>query len=143
MKRKLLLLGLLIIVGFIVIFNQRQSKIHSQTNNQPVDTLKIISTKPDPLDEATILPNQIIEITFNMSFDIGKLKVKLDPEVDYEITTSHKKPISQTILISFKKPLQLGSGYTLFLFPDPTSQEKLKMDKEYNFHFRTIGYQGI
>lgn len=143
MIKKILILGLFTAVGVTVFWHQSQVKVQTQSSNQPTDVLKIVSTKPDLLDEATILPTQTIEITFNNSFDIDKLKVRLDPELDYEITTPNKKPVSQTILISFKKPLQLGSGYTLFIFPDPTSKEKLKMDKEYSFHFRTIGYQGI
>lgn len=139
MNKKILIITLLIAAVFIF-WHQKQP---NQVKTIQSDNLQIISTKPDPLDNATILANQTIEFNFNKLFDTGLLKFRLDPpEIDLEINTPDKKSINQTIIVSFKKPLKLGSGYTLFVFSDPANPVKI-IDKEYIYHFRTIGYRGI
>src|SRR3989344_7682713 len=137
MIKKLLILGLLAGL-FIVVLNQKQV---IQTKIQPKVTptgLHIVSTKPDPLEDAVILPNQSLEFNFNESFDTSYMKFRLDPpEIDLVITTPDKTTVSQTIIVNFKKPLKLGNGYTLFVSWDPANSEK-KMDQEYVYHFQTI-----
>lgn len=140
-----LIAGLFVALLLIIfIWNvPKKSVLPAITEPAVGESLKIISTKPDPLEKTTILPSQPIEVTFNKAFSLDKLKIRFDPGVDYEVKTASSNSQDQTIIISFKKPLKLGSGYTLFIFPDPTAKEKLELDKEYSFHFKTINYSGV
>ena len=109
------------------------------------EQLKIISTDPDPLEGSTILPTQYIEITFNKPLFVSQFKHRLDPEVDHEVKVINGRDhaFGQTFRIIFKKPLELGSGYTLFILSDTKTEENLGLDKDFDYHFSTINYKGV
>lgn len=117
----------------------------TEIKSPQLENFKVISTKPDPLEGATILPTQEIEITFNREVVRSEIKHKFDPEVEHEITTINGKnsEVSKTFKITFKKPLSLGSGYTLFIYDGTHTENKQNLDKQYSFHFETIAYKGI
>lgn len=107
--------------------------------------LQIISTSPNPLDEATILPSQTIEFTFNKPIFRSEFKHKFDPEIEHEIETVNgiDKEQGKTLRIVFEKPLEFGSGYTLFVEQNTHSEDGQKLEREYQYHFKTIKYSGI
>ncbi len=109
------------------------------------EQLKIISTNPHPLDEATILPTQNIEFTFNKPLFRSQFKHKFDPDIEHEVEVidGRDKEFGQTFKIVFKKPLELGLGYALFVFTNTKTEGGLFLDKEYVFHFQTIKYKGF
>lgn len=138
----LTVLTIILIASVFFIWNQKQGQ-KEILNQVQDDTISIVSTDPKPLDEATILPNQSLTINFNKAFDTSRLKIRLEPEKALEIKIAKANTPTDTITISFKEPLQLGSGYTLFINPDPANAEKLPLEKDYIFHFKTIGYRGV
>lgn len=120
--------------------------------NKPIPTptsqqeaLRLVSTNPDPLEGATILPTQSLEFTFNKPIAKTEFKHLFDPEVEHEVEIASNKKgwLGNTIKLNFKKPLQLGSGYTLFIYQNTQTEDKQTLDKEYVFHFSTIKYRGI
>lgn len=115
----------------------------------PVETLKqlkIISTKPSPLDEATILPTQPIEIEFNLPVVKSEFKHKFDPEGlehEVEVLDGINSSYGTKFRIIFKKPLELGTGITLFILPNTQTEEGIKLETEVIYHITTIGYRGV
>lgn len=146
-KKKLIIIIITIGLALIALFYRglytptqlpklSPTKVTSQTD-QP----KIISTIPSPLEEATILPTQIIELTFNYSLIApSELKHKIDPPADIKIELSENK---KTVKIVPVKPYKLGSGYTLFILPDTKFEAGLVLKDEKIFHFKIIRYRGI
>lgn len=140
----------LLILGIILIFvlkkntpqqtNQQVNQHHKPTTNQN-DSPKIISTKPDPLENTIISADQIIEITFNRSLENeGEFKNRIDPKIDYKIQLSSDR---KTAKIIPQKPYELGTTYTLFILPDSKFDGGGKLDGEKIFHFKTIAYRGV
>ncbi len=124
---------IIVIVGLILRQNPDKSVQPPQK-----EELKIISTNPNPLEEATILPTSSIEITFNKPVNLSEFKHRFDPEVNHEV-----EAIKNTFRITFKKPLRLGSGYTLFILPNTHTEDGLSLDREIIYHFKTISYRGV
>lgn len=104
----------------------------------PKEELKIISTNPNPLEGATILPTQSIEITFNKPINTSEFKHRFDPELKHQV-----EAINTTLRIIFDQPLNLGSGYTLFILPNTHTEDGLKLDQEIIYHFKTVSYRGV
>lgn len=112
----------------------------TQADIQPKEPL-ILTTNPSPLEDATILPTQIIELTFNYSLIApSEVKHKIDPPSDIKIELSSDK---KTVKIMPVKPYKLGSGYTLFIQPDTKFAGGKILKGELIYHFKTIGYRGI
>jgi hypothetical protein len=136
------ILIVLAILGIgVFVWNQKQ--VVSKKDVAQTETIKIVSTSPEPLEEATILPNQTITVTFNKPIDVNRLKIHLEPAAALEIAMPSKDSLNNTLTINFKESLQLGSGYTLFINADPANKEKLPLEKDYIFHFKTISYKGV
>lgn len=142
LKQKII--GLIALIGtiLIIIFQRgiySNSTPQSQTtNNQEIE---VVSTSPSPLEEAVVLPNQEIKITFNYPIqNSGEFKVKMDPAAEYKITLSEDRKTAQ---INFSKPLKLGGGYTIFIQPDTKFDGKGNLNKDINFHIKTINYSGV
>lgn len=138
--KKLLIILIIVSLG-IFIWNK-------QTNKAPVnqpETLKIISTKPEPLDESTILPKDGIEITFNYPIYRSELKHRFDPELGHvvEAVNGIDSEMSTTFKITFSNSLELGRGYTLFVLPETHDQKNHTLEHEYIYHFKTISYRGV
>lgn len=137
----LTIITLILVIGFFL-FKPKSSPTYIAP--QP-DYLKIVSTNPNPLDEATILPTQSIEIEFSKPIFRSEFKHHLDPELEHEIeiVNGTDKEQGKTIRITFKKPLEFGSGYTLFVEQNTHSEDGQKLEHEYQYHFKTIKYSGI
>lgn len=150
LRSKLLIILVLIILGLTFNFlwgnKMKNSVVQPQkTATQTQQSLKIISTEPDQLDGVTILPTDSIEITFNKPISVSEFKHHFDPEVEHSVEaigqTSSKG--AYQFKITFKKPLELGAGYTLFIESATHTQEGDTLDHEYNYHIKTIGYRGV
>lgn len=149
LKQKIIA-AVLIIGSFLILVFQRGIYKPISTAN-PTSSPKaeinqdkpvIVSTKPENLDNAIILPTQIIEITFNMPLENrGEFKNKLDPKLDYEIELSDDR---KTARIIPKTTFSLGTTYTLFIYSNETKFDGgKKLDHDYTYHFKTIEYKGV
>lgn len=145
----ILIAFILFATGGVFFWNQ---KITEKTLENPAQVvlnnkLQVVSTNPDPLDGATVLPTQSIEITFNKPLVRSEFKYRLDPETDHVLMvvngSGSNKDISKTFQITFNKPLELGKGYTLFILPGTHTEDGIRFDKDQNFTFHTINYRGI
>lgn len=144
--------GLLIFGVILFIIFQKQPAQPAPINQTPTPTPRpspldtdephIVSTNPSPLDEAIILPNQTLEITFNRSIEnIGEFKNDLGPKpVDYKVELSSDR---KTAKIIPTKPFMLGRTYTLRILPDTKFDIKVELKREIIMHFKTINYQGV
>lgn len=146
MSKKIIILIVLVvslgITGF-KFFNQ--STKQEQTAPAQPQSLRVISTKPDPLEGATIAATQDIEIKFSKPVFVGQLKIKFDPVLDYNIETVNqiKANTSDSFKITFKEPLALGSGFSLMIQGDTQTEDGQRIDKEYIYHFKTVRYKGV
>lgn len=134
----------IIVITIILGLNLRQNP-NQPKQETPQEQLKVISTNPDPLEGATILPTQTIEITFNKPVNTSEFKHRFDPELEHrvEVVNSSSSYQSHTFRMIFDKPLKLGSGYTLFILPNTHTEDGLKLDQEIIYHFKTISYRGV
>lgn len=144
MKQKIALVGSIIAVILILFY--LKSLLTSPPATQPTPATqnelpKIVSTQPEPLDDAIVSVEQIIEITFNRSLEnVGEFKVRLEPQVDYKVELSGDR---KTAKIKPTKPYQLGTTYTLFIGPETKFDGVGRWGEEKVFHFRTIKYTGV
>ncbi len=113
----------------------------STQQNQDNGSPKVVSTNPEKLEEATILPTQTVEVTFSQPIEnAGEVKYVVDPpaKVKTELTDDRK-----TIKLIPEQPYDLGQGYTF------TIQEATKFDNQKRqegdtvFHYSTISYKGV
>lgn len=146
--KKRIFFGILILAVVAVLFFKanilnKESSIKQETESkQTEDQLNITSTSPDPLEGAVIMPSQIIEIKFNKIISVSEFKHKFDPELEHEVLSEDEK--SGTVFkIKFNKPLDLGSGYTLYVLPDTNGVDKKTLGKDVIYHFSTIKYKGV
>lgn len=146
-KKKLIIIIITIGLALIALFYRglytptQLPKLNPIKVTSQTDQPKIISTNPSPLEDTTILPTQIIELTFNYSLIApSELKHKIDPPADIKIELSADK---KTVKIVPVKPYQLGSGYTLFILPDTKFEGGTLLKDEKIFHFKIIRYRGI
>jgi len=111
--------------------------VSSKDSNQ----VNLVSTSPSPLDQATILPNQTITITFDQpAQNAPELKVKIDPQIDINTELSDDR---KTLKVSPKTTFGLKQGYTLTIPTEAKFDGDKKLDHDLIFHFTTIDYQGV
>lgn len=145
MVKKIAFAFIIIIIVIIFIFLPKGVSKDS-SNTAPVSTPeneppKVVSTKPNPLQEAIIPTVDKIEITFNRPLENeGELKLRFDPKVSFKVSVSQDR---KTGIINFEKPLDLGTSYTLFIKPDTKFIGLGEWGREDVFHFRTIPYKGL
>lgn len=103
---------------------------------------KVISTIPDPLNEAIIFPSQSVNLTFNYPLEnSGEFKHKLEPKVEYEVKLSDDRKMVKIIP---KSSFQLGTTYTLTVQANETKFDgKKRLPGDLTYHFKTIEYKGI
>ncbi len=144
-KKTFLIIATLIFVILIFFLVKNKQNFVNKPATVLTNQLQIISTNPNPLDEATILPTDSIEITLNKPVVVSELKHRFDPDIEHEIKVIKgiNNSYGQTFRIIFKKPLPLGGGFTLFILKETHTEEKQLIDKEYIFHFKTIKYNGV
>lgn len=143
MSLKQKIIGIIVLLGGFLIFIFQQGLYSKPTDNTPMqsDEIKIVSTNPNPLEGATILPIQKIEITFNRPIEgSGEFKTTMDPQLDYKIELSEDR---KTAIITPNKPYTLGGGYTLHIMGNTKFDGKKQLDREEIFHFKTINYSGV
>ena len=116
---------------------QTQTTQASSQNEKP----KIISTNPNPLDQAIISSDQQIEIVFNRPLEnVGEFKSRIEPKIDYKVELSSDR---KTAKIIQEEPYELGVGYTMFITGDTKFEGLGPWGEEKTFHFQTIKYRGI
>lgn len=102
---------------------------------------EVVSTKPTDLENSYILPTQVIEITFNMPFEnIGEAKNRVEPKADYKAELSVDR---KTLILKPARTWDLGKSYTLIIQPDSKFDGRKLLNRDVNFHFRTINYNGV
>lgn len=140
-KKGLAVIAVLLVSAFLL---REVGKNPEQSKPSGNQHFEIISTNPDPLEGATILSNQYIEITFSKPLVASEFKHKFDPDIEYkvEVLNSQKDKGGTTVRITFKN-LELGSGYTLFVLPQTKTEESEELGKDYIYHFKTINYKGV
>ncbi|MBI2020436.1 hypothetical protein HYS94_03355 [Candidatus Daviesbacteria bacterium] len=146
-KIVVLVIGLAVLAGIFWWINQnnKQSSVPNQNQINPQsnqdESAEIISTKPDPLDNATISSDEIIEITFNKSLSFtGEFKHRLEPEIEYSLELSEDK---RTVKIIPDKPFELGYEYTLIILGDTKFEDGSKLSEEKIYHFKTVKFRGF
>lgn len=112
--------------------------IPSVSENDPP---QIISTKPNPLEEAIVSANEVLEFTFNRPLENeGELKIKTEPVNEYKIKLSQDR---KTATVTPVKPFELGATYTLRIGRDTKFTGLGAWGQEKIYHFKTIKYRGV
>lgn len=115
-------------------------KPSTQTNN-PDGSPRIVSTKPDPLDNTVISATEVIEITFNRPLEnIGEFKLRIEPETEVKVELS---PDRKTAKITPAKSLELGASYAIIIGSESKFDGVGRWGQEKTFRFRTIKYTGV
>lgn len=143
MKYKVLLAIILILVAgyFLYSFSKKPSQTNQTASPSNDSEARVIATKPDPLNEAIIPADQIIEISFNKPLqNVPEFKVKIEPKIEFKVELSPDRKVAK---ITALKPFELNTAYTLSIAPDTKFDGVGNWGKEQNFHFRTIKYRGI
>lgn len=143
-KRKLIIV-LAVIGSLLILIFKYGLGIKTETNTGTVDPeaegIKIIMTSPDKLEDATILPNQTISITFNKSLESSaEVKISMEPPIEYKIELSEDQ---KTFKLTPKNVYLLGNGYTLKILGGTKFDGKKELGRDEIFHFRTINYRGV
>lgn len=113
----------------------------NSSNIQQNESPRIVSTKPDPLEEAIISANEVVEITFNRSLEnVGEFKSRIEPKIDYKVELSGDR---KTAKIIPKKLYELGATYTLFIGTETKFDGVGRWGEEKVYHFKTITYRGV
>ncbi len=141
---KLLFIIVTALIGVVLTFYFVKTP-KPQVKNIPAllenESPKIVSTKPDPLEDTVIASTETVEITFNMSLqNSAELKLRMEPEMDYKVELSGDR---KTAKIIPAKPYQLGTTYTLFIGPESKFDGVGRWGEEKIYHFRTIAYRGV
>lgn len=107
------------------------------------DKPTLVSTNPATLGsgEAILWAMQPIELTFNLPLVNGpEVKQRIEPKIEYKVELSDDK---KTVKLIPTQPLPLGTGFNLYLSSETKFDGDKRLDKDYNFHFRTIKYNGV
>lgn len=144
----ILVLVILLALGGFLTFNRLTS--HDQQKETPkaetptttnTETAEIVSTNPDPLDEAFIPADHIIEITFNKPLrNPDEFKAKITPEADVKIELSEDR---KTARIIPNKPYELGTSYGLYIGYDTKFDGIDRWGKDITYNFKTIKFRGL
>ncbi len=104
------------------------------------DKPQVVSTIPDNLDQSTILPNQTIEIHFSQPLEnLPETRWLIEPSADIKAEVINDR---KTLRLTPNKPFNLGQSYTLFIKGDTKIEGKKTLEKEYQYHFKTIEFKG-
>lgn len=150
-NKKILIYLVLIIAIFLVFFFYKKvipvnapTPVKQSTQEQKdisKDLPKIISTKPDPLEENIVSSSDTVEITFNKPLEnVGEFKSRLEPKIDYKVELSSDR---KTARIKPVKGFLLGTTYTLFIGTETKFDGIGRWGEEKIFHFKTITYRGV
>ncbi len=147
-KIAVIILILLLAGGFVVI--KKYNLLHSaqstnlkvqQSSTPTSESPKIISTKPDPLEDTIISATDSIEITFNRPLqNSGEFKLRIEPKTDVKIDLSSDRKTAKIIPV---KPFGLGVTYTIFIGPDTKFDVTGNWNQDKMYHFKTVKYTGV
>lgn len=148
---KIKIIGIIIIgIAIFFLFQNRLFPGKAETKNIPAaatqasqqnESPKIVSTKPDPLEDNIISGSDTVEITFNRSLEnAGEFKSRIEPKIDYKVELSGDR---KTARIIPAKPYPLGTTFTLFIGTETKFDGAGSWGQEKVFHFRTIKYTGV
>lgn len=145
LKKKIILIvvaAALVLIGIFAKGFGGQPQVAPEEKQAEESTVPlVISTNPSPLDNATVLPTQVIEITYNHPIENpGEVKYSIDPEIDVKISLSDDR---KTIKVTPNKPFNLGGGYTLVIKGDTKFDGGKRQDGDKVYHFTTISYRGV
>ncbi len=148
LRNKIILI--IIIVAAIAIFlflkgislkPQPQKPTEQKPTQTQNESPKIVSTKPDPLENTIISATEVVEITFNRPLEnVGEFKLKMDPKIDYKIELSSDRRTAKIIPV---KPYQLGTAYIIYIGGETKFDGVGQWGQEKIFHYRTIKYTGV
>ena len=138
---------LLVILGIFLLGKVNLKSDTPESSATPTPTPSVSENDPptvisiNPENETVIPPDSEIEIVFNRPLENeGELKVKFDPPAEFKRVLS---PDRKTAKIIFEKPLELGTGYTLFITKDTKFTGVGAWGQEKDFHFQTIKFRGV
>ena len=144
------ILALVIVVGLILVWLFKAKILGLGTQkNQPAqtkettqnDSPKIVSTKPEQLDDSIVSATEVLEITFDKALEnSGEFKARIEPKIDFKVELSSDR---KTAKIMPAKALELGASYTLFIGSDTKFDGIGAWGQEKTFHFRTVKYTGV
>lgn len=150
MSKKLIIFAIITLAGAALILNAQGSKKSSPPTSQKAtaptiqtDTPQLVATKPDPLDEAIIVPGQTVELTFNLAIEnIGEFKHRLEP-----LTTKYQAKLSDdrksVIITPSSGAFPVGTTFTLFVSPETKFDGGKRMNNELIIHFKTVDFRGV
>ncbi len=148
-KMKVILIAFVIFLIAIGGFIYKKSTVSPKTPTTPSPTViqtqsdspKIVSTKPDPLEEAIVPTNQVVEITFNLPLqNSGEFKLRIEPNIEFKVQLSQDR---KTAKIIPQKSLDLGTTYTIVIGTDTKFDGVGAWGQEKIYHFKTIKYTGV
>lgn len=149
-KKILIIIPILLVLAGIFYFtmtrapasNSRPAESSPNSSNiQQNESPRIVSTKPDPLEDTIVAATEIVEITFNRPLEnVGEFKNRIEPKIDYTVELSGDR---KTAKIIPKKPYELGATYTLFIGTETKFDGVGRWGEEKIYHFKTIRYRGI
>ncbi len=150
MIKKLIIIVILVGVGLFA-FRNMSSKSPAQTPTAPsapevkqvtqTDTPVLVSTYPDPLDEAVILPTQIAELSFNIPIEnIGEFKYELTPKAKYQSKLSSDR---KTVIVTPDSTWPVGTTFTINISPLTKFDGGKRLKDGIIIHFKTIDYKGV
>ena len=147
MKKKTIIISIIVITVIIIItFVLKRPGGNPQPENTPPpqtqeDKPQIISTKPEPLEEAIISATEVIEITFNKPLENkGEFKLRIDPKIDFNIELSSDRKTAKIIPV---KPYELGKTYTIFIGTETKFDGVGRWGEEKIYHVKTVTYRGV
>ncbi len=146
-KKIIAIAGIIILIFALVLtWNKFKTKPVSPSASKPTiesnsDSPRIVSTKPDPLENTIVSADQVIEITFNRPLqNKGEFKLRIEPKIGFNIELSGDR---KTAKIKPLKPYELGTEYTIFIGTDTKFDGAGAWGQEKIFHFKTVTYRGV
>ncbi len=149
MIKKLIIIVILAGVGLFAFRNMpSKSPTQTPTASPPqikqvtqTDTPVLVSTKPDPLDEAVILPTQTAELSFNIPIEnIGEFKYEFTPKTSYKAKLSDDR---KTVVLTPNPTWPVGTTFTINISPLTKFDGGKRLKEGFIIHFKTIDYKGV
>ncbi|MBI3109598.1 Ig-like domain-containing protein [Candidatus Daviesbacteria bacterium] len=142
MKKNIIFITIIILIIVVVLLGSRQGSNRTKPAPSSLPEIpRIVSTKPDPLDETIVSSTETIELTFSRPLEnVPEFKIRIEPKTDYRVELSGDRKTAKIIPVS---PYELGTTYTLFIMADSKFEGGARLVREEVFHFRTIKYRGF
>lgn len=142
----LLLIGLAAIAFFFYKSNQtgqpEKKGIPTETAKQDDSIPRVVSTKPDPLENTIVSATEIVEITFNKPLqNSGEFKLRMEPKIEYKVELSGDRKTAR--IIPLKDGYALSTTYTIFIGPDTKFDGSGNWGQDKVYHYKTITYRGV